>query len=55
MPVLVPVLVAMVVMILTAPARADGPIIDRDYAIDFYEGVAIGNTAWSAWAVRARP
>lgn len=29
-----------------APARADGPITDRDYAIDFYEGVAIGNTAW---------
>lgn len=33
---------------LAAPrsARADGPITDRDYAIDFYEGVAIGNTAW---------
>lgn len=27
-------------------ARADGPITDRNYAIDFYEGVAIGNTAW---------
>ncbi len=22
------------------------PITDRDYAIDFYDGVAIGNTAW---------
>src|SRR5688572_29831099 len=32
---------------LAAPAlaRAEGPITDRDYAIDFYEGVAIGNTA----------
>jgi len=27
------------------PAAAD-PITDRDYAIDFYDGVAIGNTAW---------
>ena len=27
-------------------ARADAPITDRDYAIDFYDGVAIGNTAW---------
>lgn len=27
-------------------AHADGPIVDRDYAIDFYDGVAIGNTAW---------
>ncbi|MFN0248718.1 MAG: hypothetical protein ACKV2T_17650 [Kofleriaceae bacterium] len=29
----------------TCPAAAD-PITDRDYAIDFYDGVAIGNTAW---------
>ena len=29
-----------------APARADGPITTTNYAIDFYEGVAIGNTAW---------
>ncbi len=27
-------------------AGAQAPISDRDYAIDFYEGVAIGNTAW---------
>jgi hypothetical protein len=28
------------------PAHADAPITDRAYAIDFYDGVAIGNTAW---------
>lgn len=28
-----------------SPAAAEGPITDRDYAIDVYEGVAIGNTA----------
>lgn len=32
--------------LISAPAHAEGPIVDRDYAIDFYEGVAIGNTAW---------
>jgi len=31
-----------------APAQADGPITNRDYAIDIYDGVAIGNTAWVA-------
>ncbi|MDX2089468.1 MAG: hypothetical protein SFX73_16565 [Kofleriaceae bacterium] len=30
----------------TGRAHADEPIVDRDYAIDFYDGVAIGNTAW---------
>jgi hypothetical protein len=29
----------------TGTAAAD-PITNRDYAIDFYDGVAIGNTAW---------
>ena len=31
---------------LASSAYADGPITNRDYAIDIYEGVAIGNTAW---------
>lgn len=29
-----------------AGTAAAEPITDRDYAIDFYDGVAIGNTAW---------
>ena len=30
----------------TGTARADNPpIVDRNYAIDLYDGVAIGNTA----------
>jgi hypothetical protein len=38
---------ALVVLALLArSAHAEGPIVDRDYAIDFYDGVAIGNTAW---------
>ena len=34
-----------VVLGVASSAVAD-PITDRDYAIDFYDGVAIGNTAW---------
>ncbi|MBA3454537.1 MAG: hypothetical protein H0T42_15715 [Deltaproteobacteria bacterium] len=30
------------------PAHADGPITNRDYAIDIYEGVAIGDTRFVA-------
>ncbi|MGE0398382.1 MAG: hypothetical protein AB7T06_16880 [Kofleriaceae bacterium] len=30
----------------SAGSAAAQPITDRDYAIDFYDGVAIGNTAW---------
>ncbi|MGE0867722.1 MAG: hypothetical protein AB7P03_04110 [Kofleriaceae bacterium] len=39
---------ALVVLVATATAnaaRADGPITSRDYAIEIYDGVAIGNTA----------
>lgn len=32
--------------VLAARGAAAEPITDRDYAIDFYDGVAIGNTAW---------
>lgn len=32
--------------LLCVRAAAADPITDREYAIDFYDGVAIGNTAW---------
>ena len=38
-------LLAVCVAAPVTPAAADGPITDRDYAIDFYEGIAIGNTS----------
>ncbi|HEU4728925.1 MAG TPA: hypothetical protein VFT22_13570 [Kofleriaceae bacterium] len=39
----------LVVCALAPPARADNPpIVDRNYAIDLYDGVAIGNTAMIA-------
>src|SRR4051794_5885449 len=39
--------ILVVVLGVGAPAaQADGPITDRNYAIDFYDGVAIGDTAW---------
>lgn len=35
-----------VLAVLARSAHAEEPIVDRDYAIEFYDGVAIGNTAW---------
>lgn len=35
---------AWVCLLVTAPAAAEPPITDRDYAIDFYEGTAIGDS-----------
>ncbi|MDQ3338170.1 MAG: hypothetical protein M4D80_23640 [Myxococcota bacterium] len=34
----------LVCLLVTAPAAAEPPITNRDYAIDFYEGTAIGDT-----------
>lgn len=36
--------IAVVLVVLAAPAHADAPITSTDYAIEFYDGVAIGNT-----------
>jgi hypothetical protein len=37
--------VAIAAAVVPTPPAAAAPIVDRDYAIDFYEGVAIGDTA----------
>lgn len=34
---------ALVCLVVAAPAAAEPPITDRDYAIDFYEGAAVGD------------
>ncbi len=44
----VAVWVAALTLAAACPAYAQAPITNRDYAIDIYEGVAIGNTRWVA-------
>ena len=40
------VLLGALTLAAASSAHAQAPITNREYAIDIYEGVAIGNTAW---------